>query len=78
MLIDKTLSTSHFFIGKKIKQLRKEKGLTAADLGKYIGVSQQQVSRYELGVNHVHIDLLASLSDLFQVPIKIFIPNDDI
>ncbi|MGG4607734.1 helix-turn-helix domain-containing protein [Providencia sp. Me31A] len=66
------------YIGNKIKELRKQKGLTGDELAKCIGLSQQQVSRYELGVNYVHIDLLAKLADIFQVPLQTFIPDNNI
>lgn len=77
MLMNKTSPKINYFIGKKIKQLRKEKGITGEELARYIGVSQQQISRYEQGINCVHIDLLAKLSELFKVSILVFIPNDD-
>lgn len=78
MLTNKYPSKMHLFIGNKIKQLRKEKGLTGEELARCIGVSQQQVSRYEQGINCVNIDLLAKLSELFKVPIQMFLPSDDI
>lgn len=34
-------------LGKRIKQLRKEKGLSQADLGKKVGLSYAQIGRYE-------------------------------
>lgn len=59
-------------IGQNIKQLRKRKALTTEMLGQCLGVSQQQVSRYERGINNVHISLLVELSYLFHVPILDF------
>ncbi|MTC10772.1 helix-turn-helix domain-containing protein, partial [Providencia stuartii] len=50
--------TFNIIVGKKIKRYRKEMNLTAEELGRYIGVSQQQISRYESGVNHINIDFL--------------------
>lgn len=75
---NKLPSKTNIFIGEKIKQLRKKKRLTGDELAKHIGVSQQQISRYEQGINCVNIDLLAKLSELFQVPIQIFIEYDDV
>ncbi|HEM7168390.1 TPA: helix-turn-helix transcriptional regulator, partial [Providencia stuartii] len=60
--------TFNIIVGKKIKRYRKEMNLTAEELGRYIGVSQQQISRYESGVNHINIDFLSQLSELFKVP----------
>ncbi|QXX85182.1 helix-turn-helix transcriptional regulator (plasmid) [Providencia sp. R33] len=56
-------------IGIKIKKLRKGKGLTAEELGRFLGVSQQHVSRYERGVSLVNIDILIKLSFIFKVTI---------
>lgn len=36
-------------IGSYIKKIRKEKGLSGMDLAQKIGISQQQLSRYENG-----------------------------
>ncbi|HGV9233801.1 TPA: helix-turn-helix domain-containing protein, partial [Providencia rettgeri] len=36
--------TFNIIVGKKIKRYRKEMKLTAEELGRYIGVSQQQIS----------------------------------
>ncbi|WP_428846842.1 helix-turn-helix domain-containing protein [Providencia rettgeri] len=41
-----------------------------------IHVSQQQVSRYERGINQINIDLLAELSFLFGVPIFEFLKKE--
>lgn len=75
MLPNEIYCTLNLFIGRKIKDLRKELGLTASELAEYIGVSQQQMSRYELGSNSINIDFLADLSDFFKVPIRMFLPE---
>lgn len=68
--------TFNIIVGKKIKRYRKEMNLTAEELERYIGVSQQQISRYESGVNHINIDFLSQLSELFKVPIQVFLIED--
>ncbi|MCX3071369.1 helix-turn-helix domain-containing protein [Providencia stuartii] len=78
MLINERTPNSRIYIGNKLKELRKKNGLTEKELGTYLGISQQQVSRYERGINCVNVDLLAKLSELFQVPVKIFIPSDNV
>ncbi len=62
-------------VGKKIAYYRRVNGLTLSELAKKIGISQQQQSRYEWGINRVSLDRLyqyacffgISLSDLFQL-----------
>ncbi|WP_272691087.1 helix-turn-helix domain-containing protein [Providencia sp. PROV116] len=61
-------------IGHHIMLLRKSRGLTGQGLAKKLGVSQQQVSRYERGVCKIDTDTLiivlmhleASLEFFFQ------------
>ncbi|HEM8292336.1 MULTISPECIES: helix-turn-helix domain-containing protein [Providencia] len=76
MLIITKTQKFNIIVGKKIKKYRKEMKLTAEELGQYIGVSQQQISRYESGANHINIDFLAQFSELFKVPIQVFLTDD--
>lgn len=64
-------------IGMRIRALRKRKGLTTADLGRYLGVSQQHVSRYERGISIINIDILIKLSFIFKIPINELIKIKD-
>ncbi|HEC8326933.1 TPA: helix-turn-helix transcriptional regulator [Providencia rettgeri] len=76
MLIITKTQKFNIIVGRKIKKYRKEMKLTAEELGQYIGVSQQQISRYESGANHINIDFLAQFSELFKVPIQVFLTDD--
>jgi len=44
----------NIIVGKNIRYLRKSKKLTQSELADAIGVSCQQVSKYELGTNGLH------------------------
>ncbi|MFS3860886.1 helix-turn-helix domain-containing protein [Proteus mirabilis] len=50
-------------MGSEIKRLRIKKGLTGAELGKLINLSQQQISRYERGLNCIN---MAKLLDILH------------
>lgn len=76
MLIITKTQKFNIIVGRKVKKYRKEMKLTAEELGQYIGVSQQQISRYESGANHINIDFLAQFSELFKVPIQVFLTDD--
>ena len=39
-------------IGRFLAELRKERGLTQAELGEKLGVTNKTVSRWETGVSH--------------------------
>ncbi len=46
--------------------------LTAEELGRYIGVSQQQISCYESGVNHINIDFYLNYLSYLKYQFKFF------
>lgn len=56
--------------GQKIKQLRKEKGLTQKDLGKLIGMSYQQIGQYENGKRKPKTETLRKIANALEVPIS--------
>ena len=59
-------------VGQKIQVLRKDHGISAARLAEMIEISQQQMSRYERGVNRVVVDCLVRIADIFEVPVGWF------
>lgn len=59
-------------VGRKIRELRLHHSLTTRQLAHSAGISQQQMSRYERGVNRIHVDVLYSLSLVFGCKINDF------
>ena len=65
-------------IGKRIRQMRTNKGVTQEDLATYLGVSNQAVSRWETGITMPDINLLPSIALFFGVTIdEIFNPSPE-
>ena len=60
------------FIGIKIKDRRKELGLTQEELAEAIGVTYQQLQRYENGKSHLNTGRLQAISNALDVPITYF------
>lgn len=56
-------------LNERIKQLRKEKGLTQTQLADSLGVTDKAVSKWEVGEANPDISLLAKLSEIFGVSI---------
>lgn len=54
-------------IGKNIRLLRKELGLTQSDLAKDLNTTQDTISLWELGKSYPDILSLVKLSKLFNV-----------
>ena len=57
-------------MGKFLKALRKEKGLTQEQLGEKIGVTNKTVSRWENGNYMPPVECLEMLSDIYQISIN--------
>lgn len=53
--------------GKRLRQIRKERGVSQAKLAKETGILQQSVSYYELGVNEPVLSSLIRLADYFDI-----------
>jgi transcriptional regulator with XRE-family HTH domain len=54
-------------IGKKIRELRTSKGITATFVAKNIGVTSSVLSEIERGKSNPTIDKVVALSDFFGV-----------
>lgn len=54
-------------IGERIKELRIEKGLSQAALGKVVGVSQKAVDYWERNINEPKVSYVISLIKTFEV-----------
>lgn len=64
-------------IGKNIKNLRKEKGLTQAELGKRLNVTQQMIGQYENGKNSPQMDTLKKIATALEVKVADLIGISD-
>jgi len=56
-------------VGESIRAHRLAAGLSQGDLAKRLGVSFQQVQKYEKGTNRVGAGRLPQIADMFGVPI---------
>lgn len=68
--------TADLDLGKKIRLRRVEQKLSQDELGKALGVSFQQVQKYEKGVNRVGAARLAQIAKILDVPVTFFYEGD--
>ncbi|WP_212112920.1 helix-turn-helix domain-containing protein [Bartonella queenslandensis] len=59
-------------IGKRIRHRRISMGLSQKELGSYLGVSFQQIQKYEKGSNRVSAKCLLEITKKLEVPISFF------
>ena len=62
-------------IGKTIRKLRKDAGMTQAVLAEAIGLESETVSRIENGVRLPSIEKLVEAAEVFRVPVAVFFEN---
>jgi transcriptional regulator with XRE-family HTH domain len=63
-------------MGKKIRLRRVEQRISQSDLGEKLGVSFQQVQKYEKGVNRVGAARLQQIAVALDVPVTFFYDSD--
>jgi transcriptional regulator with XRE-family HTH domain len=67
------------WIGKRIKTLREARGMSQESLAKAIGVTFQQVQKYEKGANRVSGGRLAKIATALKCEVsELFPPNDSV
>jgi transcriptional regulator with XRE-family HTH domain len=59
-------------IGHKIRALRVAKGVSQAALGQTLGVTFQQVQKYERGANRVSAGRLQKIAHMLDTPVTFF------
>ena len=69
-MVNKKDNSVSVAIGQKIKETRKSFGMTGKQLGLRLGVTQQQISRYESGTTPMTIDILFLIVRALDVKIE--------
>ena len=59
-------------IGRKIRALRLQRGLSQTRLAEGIGLTFQQVQKYEKGTNRVSAGRLQKIADMLDTPVTFF------
>lgn len=64
-------------IGNKIKQIRKQAGLTQKELAKQLGTTQQNLAQYENGKRKPKIETLQKIADALDIKLSELISLND-
>src|SRR3981081_2626558 len=62
-------------VGQNIRIFRMAKGISQTELGNSVGVTFQQIQKYEKGANRVGSSRLAKIAAILKVPISHFFDN---
>jgi transcriptional regulator with XRE-family HTH domain len=68
----KSASADDIEVGKRIRARRIALGMSQTELGNRLGVTFQQVQKYEKGVNRVGAGRLVRIGEALEVPVSFF------
>lgn len=64
-------------VGDRLRVFRKDMGLSQTELGNKIGLTFQQIQKYERGLNRIAAGRLYKFSVIFGVSVDGFFPDTD-
>ena len=59
-------------VGERLRVKRIERGLSQTDLGDRLGITFQQIQKYEKGSNRIGASRLWAISEVLEVPVEWF------
>ena len=63
------------YVGSRVRLRRKMLGLSQEKLGDKLGITFQQIQKYEKGTNRVGASRLQAMANALEVPISYFFPD---
>jgi len=63
-------------IGDKIKTRRRKLGISQEELAEILGVTYQQVQRYENGTNKLNVENIQMVANAINVPVSYFFEGE--
>jgi transcriptional regulator with XRE-family HTH domain len=73
----KSTTSDDVEVGQRIRARRMAKGMSQTELGALLGVTFQQVQKYEKGVNRVGAGRLVRVAEALDVPVSFFFGATD-
>lgn len=65
-------SPEDFYIAKKLRERRTELGLNQSDLANTLGITAQQLSKYEKGLDRISASRLFEFARVLSLPVSFF------
>ena len=65
------------YVGSRVRMRRKMLGMSQEKLGDQLGITFQQIQKYEKGTNRVGASRLQNISEILDVPVSFFFPPSE-
>ena len=72
----KTANSIDTYVAGRLRTFRKQVGLSQAEVAKQLGVTFQQIQKYEAGLNRIGAGRLFQLATLYGIPIQYVFPKN--
>ncbi|MBY5570618.1 helix-turn-helix transcriptional regulator [Rhizobium leguminosarum] len=63
------------YVGNRVRVRRKTLGMTQSGLAELLGITFQQIQKYEKGTNRIGASRLQRISEILRVPVGFFFEN---
>ncbi len=63
--------------GQRVRQRRSLLGMTTQQLGDSVGITHQQIHKYEIGANRIGASRMWDISEVLEVPVTLFFEGLD-
>ena len=74
--VSRRLDPLDILVGKRIRTQRLVRKMSQSELGKHLGITFQQIQKYESGVNRVGAGRLQLIAKIFELPVNVFFGED--
>ncbi|HEX3884728.1 MAG TPA: helix-turn-helix transcriptional regulator [Stellaceae bacterium] len=64
-------------VGARVRFRRESSGMSQSELGVAVGITYQQVQKYERGLNRIGASRLLEIASVLNVPVAFFFEDDD-
>lgn len=64
-------------VGKRVRLRRSELGVSQEELGKFLGITFQQIQKYERGINRIGASVLSDIARRLDVGISYFFEEEN-
>ncbi len=65
------------YVGRRIRQRRSLLGMTMQQLGDRVGITFQQIQKYETGANRIGASRMWDIAEVLEVPVSVFFEGID-
>jgi len=72
MLKNKNINTVDLRIGENLRKIRKKHYMSQEELAEKVGLTFQQIQKYETGLNRISCSKLWEFANIFKTPISYF------